>query len=50
MPKEEFKIHYFCTAKKCVYLKKINDETYFCPFPRCVNMVKRKISTEGAKK
>lgn len=53
MPKEKpFKIHYFCTAKKCVYRKMIIEDKYFCPFPRCVNMVARKVTlpTKGADK
>jgi hypothetical protein len=47
-----FKLHYFCTAKNCVYRTQINENKHFCPFPHCVNMAVRKVTlpTKGANK
>ena len=53
MEKEKpHKIHYFCTAKKCVYRTEINKDKHFCPFSHCVNMTARKVTlpTKGAKR
>lgn len=49
---KQYRIHYFCEAKNCVYRTTINEFKSFCPFPRCVNMAARKVTlpTKGANK